>query len=103
MKPSWGRTICLDGADRPVTGINDQHLCLSYMAFAQIAQIADQDDLVPDSCGAVEIRWGKCSCRVDEHLSLTGRFHDDDIVVDVEVRVVEVFMFPCDPHRATIR
>ena len=94
--------LALDGANAPIVGIEHPHLSWAFFAALLVSQASDDPDFIPYKrcCGVIRRRKNIVWIAIDGN---SFPIPNDNIVVDAEVRVNEVFMGTTDQHLASIR
>src|SRR6188768_1642334 len=85
-----------------VSELEDADLRHAHLSVVRVAEVADDDDAIARQCRAVEIGWRKDVRWVAKDVRSAVRIADDDVIIDVEIRIVEVLVLAGDEHDATV-
>src|SRR5436190_15736458 len=102
MEPAGRIARCDDGRDDKGVQIEDEDRGGAWLSVVGVSKAADDDDAAIHHSRAVKICGRKDIPPISENLDVSVRMLHDDIVVDVKIRVVVIFVFTADQYDAPV-
>src|SRR5262245_60994761 len=102
MNPTWLSPTRRDATHRKRVEVEEFDGRRIRFPVRGVAETANDDNAVADRRGGVEIGRRKNVSRIAVDVDAAGGMADNDIIVDVEIRIVRILMLAGDEYGAPV-
>src|SRR5688572_8824690 len=101
--PAWVFASCFDRLNSQGVNVQGQSRSESWPSVFYISRRPKKDEPIAEKRRGVKVGRGEVARRISNDVNAVVRMPNHDVVIDVEIRVVEVFVLAGDQDRSTIR